>query len=91
MGDLLVIGDLMAHLGIVDSDGNEVGHIGVNKEISSQEGWPNALDGGGRPMRTPRLREDRLNSPQGLAADAEGNSYVAEWMIRGRMIKPERV
>ena len=42
-------------------------------------------------MRTPRLREDRLNSPQGLAADAEGNSYVAEWMIRGRMIKLERV
>ncbi len=55
LGDLLVIGDLKAHLVIVDGDGNEVGRIGVNKGISSQEGWPNALDENGRPMRTPRL------------------------------------
>lgn len=90
VGDLLVIGDLRAHLTIVDGNDKMAGQIGVNEGISKQDGWPNALDQDGRQMRTPRLRDGQFNSPHGLAADADGNLYVAEWLIGGRMIKLER-
>ena len=91
IGDLLVIGDLRAHLTMTDSDDKLAGQIGVNPRIFDEPGWPNALDAAGNPTRTPRLQDGRLNSPHGLAAGADGSIYVAEWLIGGRMIKLERI
>ena len=39
----------------------------------------------------PQLRPGLFNSPHGLAADADGHLYVAEWLIGGRTIKLARV
>ena len=50
-------------------------------------GWPNGVDELQHPVRAPDLAHGRFNSPHGLAVDADGSLYVAEWLIGGRMIK----
>ena len=46
------------------------------------EGWPNV------PHET--LIPGKFNSPHGIAADHEGNIFVAEWLIGGRINKLTR-
>lgn len=87
LGDQLVVGELRARLTVLGPDDGLVGYLGENGEVCSQPGWPNALDEHGRSVRTGRLEVGRFNSPHGLAADAEGNLYVAEWLIGGRLVK----
>jgi sugar lactone lactonase YvrE len=68
-----------SRLTVLDIDDSLVSFLGENKGISQTEGWPNI----------PREQhvEGKFNSPHGMAADADGNLYVAEWLIGGRMIK----
>ena len=37
------------------------------------------------------LTPGKFNSPHGLAADGDGNVYVAEWLIGGRYTQLKRV
>jgi len=36
------------------------------------------------------LETGKFNSPHGLAVDAQGNLFVAEWLIGGRFIRLEK-
>ncbi len=89
--DLLFIGELKARLTVVDADDNLVCYLGANQDVSDVAGWPNNHDDTGSPMRTALLENGRFNSPHGLTSDADGNLYVAEWLIGGRFIKLGRV
>ena len=51
------------------------------------EGWPNNADESGSPIPTKLLESGKFNSPHGMAVDADGNIYVAEWLIGGRVTK----
>jgi hypothetical protein len=90
-GPNIVIGELFARLAVVDEDDRLVGYLGQDTEARERPGWPNGLGAGEHPVRNPHLQPGRFNSPHGLAADGEGNYYVAEWLIGGRMIKLGRV
>ena len=54
-----------------------------------RDGWPNARDAAGDLVR-PELAPGRFNSPHTIAADGDGNLYVTEWVIGGRLVKLTR-
>lgn len=78
-GNLLIVAELRARLAVLDLDDNLIGYLGDNGQVAEVAGWPNV----------PRelVKEGSFNSPHGIAADHEGNLYVAEWLIGGRFTK----
>jgi hypothetical protein len=79
VGDALVVPELSAKLTILDRHNNPVAFLGDNEAVCSLEGWPN--------HRTELIQPGRFNSPHSAAADAEGNMYVVEWIVGGRITK----
>jgi hypothetical protein len=90
-GPNIVVGELYARLAVVDMDDRLVGYLGEDDQARRRPGWPNGLGPDEQPARNPNLQPGRFNSPHGLASDADGNIYVAEWLIGGRMIKLDHV
>jgi hypothetical protein len=89
--DMVIVDDTLAltdftqaRVTILDADDQLVEHIGANAEVRERDGWPNARDADGNLVRPP-LEAGKFNSPHTLAADAEGNLYVTEWLIGGRV------
>jgi hypothetical protein len=85
-GEALVVAELEARLTILDIRDQVVERIGDDGEAASRPGWPNALGADGRTAR-PDLRPGLFNSPHGLAVGAEGEIYVAEWVLGGRLVR----
>jgi sugar lactone lactonase YvrE len=85
-GDLLIVAELRARLALLDRDDRLIGYLGDDEPAAARPGWPNALAADSQPTRPP-LQPGKFNSPHGLAADAHGNLYVAEWLIGGRYTK----
>ena len=90
-GESIVVAELHARLAVLGPDDDLVGYLGDNGDVCALAGWPNGVGEGQHPVRMPHLEPGRFNSPHGLAADADGNLYVAEWLIGGRTIKLARV
>lgn len=89
-GDLMIIAELRARLTVVDKNDELLTHIGDNQQVCDVEGWPNNVNESGQSVRTSLLETGKFNSPHGLAADANGNLYVAEWLIGGRVTRLNR-
>jgi len=81
-GDYLIVPELVARLSVLDANDQQVACFGANDEINQQPGWPN---------NRALVEEGKFNSPHGAAADAQGNLYIAEWIIGGRVTKLEKV
>ena len=62
-------------------------YLGANQSVCDVDGWPNNRDSQGKLIPTPLLEPGKFNSPHGMAVDADGNLYVAEWLIGGRLTK----
>ena len=79
--DKLVVAELRgSRVTILDEDDNPVCYLGENTgAFKMREGWPNV------PHET--LIPGKFNSPHGLAVDADGNIFVAEWLVGGRINK----
>jgi DNA-binding beta-propeller fold protein YncE len=81
-GQNLIIPELRARVTILDADDKLVTYVGDNERVCDLEGWPN---------HKPELIEPgKFNSPHGIAADKQGNLYVVEWIIGGRITKLAR-
>jgi hypothetical protein len=89
-GGLMVIAELRARLAVTNLDDRLVGYLGANEEVCNVTGWPNNKNVEGKTVPTSLLQPGKFNSPHGLAVDAEGNLYVAEWLIGGRLVKLAR-
>ena len=82
-GELLVIAELNARLTICGADDRPITYLGDNGAVADVAGWPNNHNERGESVRTALLEPGKFNSPHGMAVDAEGNLYVAEWLIGG--------
>lgn len=91
IGDELALTDFtQARVTILAKNDQLVEHIGANPSVPERDGWPNARDTDGNLVR-PRLETGRFNSPHTLAADPDGNLYVTEWLLGGRLTKLRHV
>ncbi|MFD0713904.1 hypothetical protein [Paenibacillus sp. GCM10027626] len=82
VGDELYFPDLHSRVTIFDKHDRLVAHLGEDQQAYKQEGWPN--------LPEQYFRADRFSSPHGVCADSEGNVYVAEWTVNGRVTKLTR-
>ena len=84
---MLVIAELRARVTLLDIDDRPVAYLGANEQVCDDPGWPNNEDENGNKVRPRVLTQGKFNSPHGMAVDAAGNVYIAEWLIGGRFIK----
>ena len=89
-GDLMVIAELRARLAVTDLNDRLLTYLGNNEEVCEVKGWPNNAGDEGQIVPTSLLETGKFNSPHGLAVDANGNLYVAEWLIGGRVVRLNR-
>ncbi|MFW6174964.1 MAG: hypothetical protein ACOC5K_04220, partial [Chloroflexota bacterium] len=90
-GEMLVVAELRARLTLLDPEDRLIGYLGENEEVCNLPGWPNSRDEDGPPTPSRNLEPGKFNSPHGVAADADGNLYVGEWLIGGRYTKLVRL
>ena len=80
--------ELFGGLKVLDADLNVVASLGQHPQVESAAGrerlgWPN--------VEAAEVKPGFFNSPHGCDVDAEGNVYVVEWILGGRIVKLERV
>ncbi len=86
-GDQMIIAELQARLTVLNAADRLVCYLGDNAEVCDVAGWPNNRNEAGEVVPTSLLEQGKFNSPHGMAVDADGNIYVAEWLIGGRFVK----
>lgn len=79
-----------ARVTILDANDQLLEHVGANPDAPERDGWPNTRDANGNLVR-PALEPGKFNSPHTLTADADGDLYVTEWLLGGRLTKLGRV
>jgi hypothetical protein len=86
-GDMLVVAELFGAITALDIEDRSIGALG-DESVTTRPGWPNRLDGG---TYAPHLHAMSFNSPHGVTADANGNIFVAEWLVGGRLVQLEPI
>jgi hypothetical protein len=88
--DRLVLTDFTAgRITVLTRDGELVEHLCASARSPEEDAWPNARDAGGNIVR-PKTSRGVVNSPHTLAADHNGDVFVTEWLIGGRVTKLAR-
>ncbi len=77
---LTYLPELFAGVKALDKDFNVVANLGDNFNVKDVEGWPNLAE-------TEHVQPGRFNSPHGIAVAPNGDIYVVEWIIGGRITK----
>ena len=90
VGDALALTDFtQARVTILDGDDRLAEHVGADPGARERDAWPNARDDVGN-LVPPPPAPGRFNSPHAIAADADGNLYVTEWLLGGRVSRVPR-
>jgi DNA-binding beta-propeller fold protein YncE len=97
----VVVAELMGAVKLLDQELNVLATLGANDRIGPPAGWeglekwsmPDATRRQGWPnvAGTPLIQAGTFSSPHGIAASPNGDIYVVEWIIGGRVIKLERM
>ena len=88
--DFMIVAELDSKLTILDRDDQFVEYLFMDEEAPNRPGWPNEEKKETTLGRPSGLRPGKFNSPHGMTIDKDGNIYVAEWLIGGRMTKLRR-
>ena len=78
---------VMVRKNVLDASDGLVCYLGDNEQVCDVAGWPNNRNEAGEVVPTSLLEPGKFNSPHGMAVDADGNIYAAEWLIGGRFTK----
>ena len=86
-GDVMLVPDLHARVTLLDLDNNVIAHLGDDASWREQ-----VLDGPTKMRANPKLwQPGKFVHPHDACFDADGNIFVAEWVVGGRVTKLERV
>ena len=88
--DLMIVAELDSKLTILNRDDQFVEYLFMDEEAPNRPGWPNEEKKETTLGRPSDLHPGKFNSPHGMTIDKDGNIYVAEWLIGGRMTKLRR-
>lgn len=83
----MVVTELFGAIAAFDGD-DYAGHFGSSTRDHESAVWPNDRDGSGKVV-APSLVEGIFNSPHGITTH-EGDLYLTEWMIGGRVVRLRR-
>ncbi|MEM1107267.1 MAG: hypothetical protein AAGH99_01085 [Planctomycetota bacterium] len=100
-GDQIAVAELFGAVSILDKELNLLTRLGVNPNLvppadwetqtkwtrspwAGEVGWPNV-------DRATHIRPGVFNSPHGIAAAPNGDLYVGEWIVGGRITKLEKI
>ncbi len=81
-GDYAIVGEIEGRVSVLDKDGNRVSTLGSNE--TPGEFATNKVD-------PAKWRTGVFNAPHGVAMDASGGLYVAEYSVHGRILKFDNV
>lgn len=82
-GHEMFVPELFGRLAVLDERDRLVGYLGRDDDARHVKGWPD--------LAPEQLHAGRFSSPHAMAADANGNLYIVEWIIGGRITKLARV
>ena len=91
-GDLLMVlemgsSKLTARLWLLDEDDNRTSLLGDNPKLDDPDAWPNMRNEKGELVRSSLIEPGKFHCPHTIRADRDGNMYIAECLIGGRIIK----
>lgn len=84
--DLLVVPDLHARVTLLDKNNQVIAHLGDDPEWRKQ-----ALEGFKMRGQRDRWQPGKFIHPHDARFDSQGNIYIAEWVVTGRVTKLEKV
>lgn len=86
-GDLMLVPDLHARVTLLGPDNQVIAHLGDN------EAWRSRVLSNNFALRSqrPEWQAGRFIHPHDACFDADGNIFVAEWVVSGRVTKLVRV
>lgn len=88
-GENLLVTELDSRLTVLGPDNEVKAFIGSDRDSErTRPGWPNAVENG--QVGRPPLETGKFNTPHGVAVDSDGNLYVSEWLVGGRLDKLTR-
>ena len=83
LGDLILVPELFTGVKLLDHDLKLVAELGANPDLVDPprpDGWPNLAG-------TEHVQPGQFNSPHGACFGPDGDLYVVEWIIGGRITK----
>jgi len=75
--------ELLGRLAVIDSNDKLITYLGDQPGVEKIKGWPN--------LPADQIHAGKFNSPHGMAVAANGDLYVGEWILGGRVTKLKRV
>jgi len=89
-GDLLFVSELHGRVVVLDNDDRFIAELGAHDD-HERPGWPNAQDESGATVPYRDAPGPLFNSPHGIATGLNGELFVTEWRIGGRLIRLEPI
>ncbi len=95
-GGLIYVAELFSGVKVLTPELEVVADFGTHPDIKpnvdpnqwwppvAPAGWPNLAD-------TPHVKPGVFNSPHGIAAAPNGDLYITEWIVGGRITKLEKI
>jgi DNA-binding beta-propeller fold protein YncE len=82
LGDFCAVAELEARVTILDKDGKAVAHLGDNPDKTQWADFPIPKD---------QMKLGIFTAPHGLSFDKDGNLYVQDWNVSGRVTKLSKI